>query len=157
MHIHLFGLIFLAIYFSLAAVFGFLMYRKKSGAAAFVGVCIGAMFYGLIGVGIAQGSTMSICQAEGVIHGPQAAKVCRTNLRIYQAQQVVNNCRTQVTEAEHKVFGQNKFHKVNLPKGCVAYVTMSQQGLAGVTYVPAQIKITPYSPMLDVQQPVPLN
>ena len=158
MHIFLFGLIFLAIYFSLTVVFGFLMYRKKSGAASFVGGCIAAMFYGLMGVGIAQGSTMSVCQAEGFIHGPQAATTCRANLRIYQALQVIHQCRTKVTEAEHNVFGQTQFHKVKLPKDCTAY-TLMNNGLSGINFttVPAQIKLTPYSKVLDVQKPVPLT
>jgi hypothetical protein len=154
----LFGLIFLAIYFSLAAVFGFLMYRKKSGAAAFVGVCIGAMFYGLMGVGVAQGSTMSICKAEGVIHGQQAAATCRANLRLNEARQVIHQCRTKVIEAEHRVFGQVAYHKINIPRDCIGYTLMSTR-LAGVNYVPvpAQIKLAPYSKVLDVQKPVPLT
>lgn len=158
MQIHLFGLVFLAVYFSLAVLFGFLMYRKKSGAASIVGGCIAAMFYGLLGVGIAQGSTMSVCQAEGIIHGPQAATACLANLHIYQAQQVIHQCRTKVMEAEHKVFGLTKFHKVKLPKDCTAY-TLMNSGLSGVNYttVPAQIKLAPYSKVLDVQKPVPLT
>jgi hypothetical protein len=98
---------------------------------------------------------MSVCRAEGVIHGPQAATACRANLRIYQAQQVIHQCRTKIMEAEHKVFGQTQFHKVKLPKDCTAY-TLVNNGLSGVNYT-TKIKLKPYSKVLDVQKPVPLT
>lgn len=128
-----------------------------------IGACLGyaiitmAMLIGL-SIAAAHAGTMSVCRAEGVIHGPQAAAACRTNLRIYQAQQVIHQCRTKIMEAEHKVFGQTQFHKVKLPKDCTAY-TLMNSGLSGVNYttVPAQIKLAPYSKVLAVQKPVPLT
>ena len=128
-----------------------------------IGECMGHTIITMaivIGLSIvaAHAGTMSVCQAEGVIHGPQAATACRANLRIYQAQQVIHQCRTRVMEAEHNVFGQTQFHKVKLPKDCTAY-TLMNSGLSGINYttVPAQIKLTPYSKVLDVQKPVPLT
>ncbi len=108
-----------------------------------------------LSLAIAHAGTMSVCRAEGVIHGPQAATACRANLRIYQAQQVIHQCRTKIMEAEHKVFGQTQFHKVKLPKDCTAY-TLVNNGLSGVNYT-TKIKLKPYSKVLDVQKPVPLT
>ncbi len=114
----------------------------------------------LVGLSLAaaHAGTMSICKAEGVIHGPQAATTCRANMRLYEARQVIHQCRTKVIEAEHRVFGQVGYHKINLPKDCIGYTLMSTR-LAGVNYapVPAQIKLAPYSKVLDVQPPVPLT
>ncbi len=114
----------------------------------------------LVGLSLAaaHAGTMSICKAEGVIHGQQAATTCRANLRLYEARQVIHQCRTKVIEAEHSVFGQVGYHKINLPKECIGYTLMSTR-LAGVNYVPvpAQIKLAPYSKVLDVQKPVPLT
>ncbi|CDQ09201.1 conserved protein of unknown function [Acidithiobacillus ferrivorans] len=130
-----------------------------------IGTCLGYAIITmalLIGLSLAAAhagtSTMSICKAEGIIHGPQAATTCRANLRIYQARHVIQQCRTEVMKTEHKVFGQTRFSKVKLPKDCTAYTLMSSN-LAGVNYVPLpnQIKLAPYSKVLDMQKPVPLT
>ena len=155
---HHLGLVFLIAYFTLFAVAFLFFVMGKKKVAAICGLCVAAMFYGFVGMGIAQASTMSICRAEGIVHGPQAAATCRAHLRIYKAQRVINSCRTKVFEAEHKVFDKSGYHKVRLPKECVGFTLMTTR-LAGANYVhvPAQIKLAPYSKVLDVQKPVPLT
>ncbi|MHB1642530.1 MAG: hypothetical protein ACYCS8_07700 [Acidithiobacillus sp.] len=86
----------------------------------------------------AHAGTMSICQAEGVLHGPQAASACRTNLRIYHARQVIHTCRTKVMEAEHQVYGQTQFHPVKLPKDCEAFTLMSSMSTVNYVSVPSR-------------------
>lgn len=112
-------MVFLILYFALFAVFLFLVLRKQRVFAMVVGGLIAMMFYSLLGVGIAQASTMSLCTAEGVIHGRQAEMSCRANLRNYQARQVIHQCRTTVINAEHRVYGQTKFRPVVIPESCV--------------------------------------
>ena len=152
------GLVFLIAYFTLFVVAFLFFVMNKKKVAAILGLFIAVLFYGFMGYGVAQASTMSICRAEGVVHGPQAAATCRSNLRLYKAQQVINNCRTKVFEAEHKVFGESGYHKVRLPNECVGFTLMTTR-LAGANYVhvPAQIKLAPYSKVLDIQKPVPLH